>query len=100
MLGGSLLSGIHGFHCPNHSIASAKPRRSHQRPTASNIATKCFVWWAQPAGTRQECSPQCRQSSVNLLCQFGYHVFGSLRRSVMETVDLVLRTSYDVGEHR
>jgi hypothetical protein len=100
VLGGFVLCRLHNFHCPNHSIASVKPLRPHERPTPSNIATKRFVWWVRPAGTRHECFLQSCQSSVNPLCQFGCHIIRGLHRGIGETVDPVLQTGLDVGEHR
>ena len=99
-LGGSVLCGLHGFHCPNHPIDSAKPHRSHQRPTASNLTTERFLWRIQPASTRHECFLRPCQSSGDPLCQFGRHIIRGLHRSVGETVDHVLQTGLDVGEHR
>jgi hypothetical protein len=90
MLGGSVLRYLHGFHCSNHSIASAKPFRPHQCPTASAIATQRFVRRIRPAGTRDECFPHCSQSSVNPLCKLVCHFVRGLHRGVGQAMDPVL----------
>ena len=100
MLGGFILGRYHHIHRPNHSTAPAKPRRFDKRLATPNTAAECLVWRNRPTGAGLKYPNRYPQGPAYSLCQFGRHIIRGVHRGVGETVDPLLHSGHDMGEHR